>query len=397
MKSLHPDNVEQSPETGQPQQQAAHSPSDPYAQPEALRSIGHLVEAVQKLSVALTLDEILAIAGAASRLLTGADCATIILRDGDESYYALDDSHSPQLRGCRFPSEYSVSAWVMLHHLPAIIPDLSQEATQKANQGPRIPAEMVQPTGMRSLTMVPIRAHNPIGTIGNYWSFPHRPTPEQVQLLQALADSTAVAIESTQIHRQLEDRVRERTEELEAANQELRAEAVLRKQMEARVLQLSLTDELTGLSNRRGFLLRTEQLLKLATRFYTHGWLVYIDLDGLKLVNDTLGHEAGDRLIRSAAKVLRESFRDSDVIGRIGGDEFVVFATGAATPVREIEQRLQKNVEHHNLFPTDLPPLSMSMGAVRCDPHLHQSLEDLIHQADAAMYIQKRRKQQRER
>lgn len=141
--------------------------------------------------------------------------------------------------------------------------------------------------------------------------------------------------------------------------------------------------------------MRAEQMLKIIHRLHTHGWLVYIDLDGLKNINDIQGHEAGDRLIRGAAKVLRESFRDSDILGRIDGDEFVVFATGDATPSVEIEQRLARNMDHYNRFHIDQAPLSMSIGVIRCDPHAVDTLDDMIHQADAAMYIEKRRRRVR--
>jgi diguanylate cyclase (GGDEF)-like protein len=201
-------------------------------------------------------------------------------------------------------------------------------------------------------------------------------------------------MENVRIREELEERVRQRTEELEAANQELRSQAVVRKQMEAKVLRLSITDELTGLNNRRGFLLRAEQMLKLVERVHTHGWLIYIDLDGLKNVNDDRGHDAGDRLIRSAAAVLRDSFRDSDVVGRIGGDEFAVFATGSSRPAMEIDVRLRQNIESYNSRFPDQPRLSMSIGVTRCDPNAMHTLEDMIHQADAAMYIEKRRKRE---
>lgn len=195
--------------------------------------------------------------------------------------------------------------------------------------------------------------------------------------------------------RELEELVRQRTEELEASREALRAEVALRKRTEAEVQRLSLTDDLTGLSNRRGFLLRAEQLLKLVNRVPTHGWLIYIDLDGLKEVNLASGRDAGDRLIRDAARVLRESFRDSDVVARIGSDEFVVFATGPSTPAAEIEERIARNIEHHNLCYPDQPAVSMCIGVIRCDPHSLHTLDEMIHQADAAMYIEKRRKRER--
>jgi diguanylate cyclase (GGDEF)-like protein len=343
-----------------------------------------LIETVQALSLARDLAQIINIVRTAARRLTGADGASFILREGDNCFYADEDAVSPLWKGQRFPMESCVSGWVMLNRMPVTIPDIYQD--------PRIPTDAYRPTFVRSLTMVPIRTQSPVGAIGNYWATHYHPTEDQVRLLQALADSTAVAMESIRVREEMEDRVRVRTLQLEEANRELRAEAQLRRRMESKVMRLSITDELTGLSNRRGFLMRAEQMLKLVHRLHTHGWLVYIDLDGLKHVNDTQGHEAGDRLIRGAAKILRESFRDSDILGRIGGDEFVVFATGAATPAIEIEQRLVRNIQHHNRFHPDQPPISMSIGVIRCDPNALDTLEDMIHQADAAMYIEKRRK-----
>ena len=348
------------------------------------RKIELLVEAIQRLSLAQDIQSVQEIVRTVARQLTGADGATFVLRDGDRCFYADEDSISPLWKGQRFPLNACISGWVMDNRVAVAIPDVYQD--------PRIPIDAYRPTFVRSLAMVPIRTQSPIGAIGNYWASHHVATDDELRILQALADSTAVAIENIRIHKELEDRIRERTSQLETVNQELRAEAVLRKQMEAKVLQLSLTDELTGLSNRRGFLMRAEQMLKLVHRVHTLGWLVYIDVDGLKQVNDAFGHDAGDRLIRGAAKVLRESFRDADIIGRIGCDEFVVFATGASTPAIEIELRLRNNIIHHNQCYADQPPLSMSIGVIRCNPHALNTLDDMIHQADAAMYIEKRRK-----
>ncbi len=354
---------------------------------ESTRAVEFLIDVVQRLSLAPTLDAIIAIVRTAARQLTGADGATFVLRDGDFCSYVDEDAIAPLWKGQRFPVEICISGWVMNSGESVTIPNVFLD--------PRIPVDAYRPTFVRSLAMVPIRTQSPVGAIGNYWATPHTPTAAQIKLLQALADSTAVAMQNVQIHQELEERVRRRTEELEIANASLRSEAALRKQMESKVMRLSITDELTGLNNRRGFLLQAEQLLKLVNRVHTHGWLIYIDLDGLKQVNDAKGHDAGDRLIVSAAKVLRESFRDSDVVGRIGGDEFVVFATGTSTPVLEIEQRIASNIEHRNACFPDEPPLSMSIGVIRCDPHSLHSLDEMIHQADAAMYIEKRRKRER--
>ena len=352
-----------------------------------MRSIELLIEVVQRLSLAQNLKEIMATVRSAARQLTGADGATFVLRDGDQCFYADEDAIGPLWKGQRFPLDSCISGWVMNNRTPVAIRDIYTDS--------RIPADAYRPTFVHSLAMVPIRTQSPVGAIGNYWATLHTPTEAELKLLQALADSTTVAMENVRVLQELEDRVRQRTEELEAANQELRAEASRREEMEATILRLSLTDELTGLNNRRGFLLRAEQLLKLVTRVKTHGWLVYIDVDGLKQVNDELGHESGDWHIRSAAKVLRESFRDSDVIARIGGDEFVVFASGSSTPAEEIEERLAHNTAHHNHCFPDKPALSLSIGIIRCSPQALNTLEDMIYQADAAMYIEKRRKRNR--
>jgi diguanylate cyclase (GGDEF)-like protein len=346
-----------------------------------------LVEAVQKLSLAQAIEDVVAIVRDAARQLTGADGASFVLREEDMCFYVDEDAIGPLWKGQRFPMGVCISGWAMHNRRAVTVPDIYQD--------PRIPIAAYRPTFVRSLAMVPIRTHDPLGAIGNYWARLHTPTQEEVKLLQALADSTAVAIENIRVHQELESRVLQRTRELEAANEELRAEATLRKEMEAKVLRLSLTDDMTGLNNRRGFLLRAEQMLKLVDRVHTRGWLIYIDLDGLKEVNDRLGHDAGDRLIASAAKVLRESFRDSDILGRVGGDEFVVFATGSSTPATEIEERLNQNIAHQNLCHPSEPQLSMSIGVIRCDPHSLHNLEEMIHQADAAMYIEKRRKRAR--
>ncbi|WP_263357020.1 GGDEF domain-containing protein [Acidicapsa ligni] len=193
-------------------------------------------------------------------------------------------------------------------------------------------------------------------------------------------------------HLDLEQLVHTQAEELAAVHQQLRDEINRRKHLEAELQRLSVTDELTGLSNRRGFLLRAEQQLKLVPRLNAQGWLIYLELDGIKPINAELGHDVGDQLIKNTAKVLRETFRESDVIARIGSDEFIVFATSSSTPVEEIQGRLDEKISHHNNFFPDQPQLSINIGIIHCNPHALDSLDDMIHQADAAMYIEKRRK-----
>jgi diguanylate cyclase (GGDEF)-like protein/PAS domain S-box-containing protein len=153
---------------------------------------------------------------------------------------------------------------------------------------------------------------------------------------------------------------------------------------------LSLTDDLTGLYNRRGFLTLVEQELKHAARTNDRFVLVFADLDGLKQINDQFGHHEGSHAIVKAAEILKETFRTSDIIARLGGDEFTVLALAASDDNAEtIKARLQANVRHLNLR-RELPyRLSISTGIVLLDPHSKLSIEELIDKADAAMYEHK--------
>ncbi|WP_334853736.1 sensor domain-containing diguanylate cyclase [Nostoc sp.] len=158
--------------------------------------------------------------------------------------------------------------------------------------------------------------------------------------------------------------------------------------------QASLTDELTGLHNRRGFFLMAEQELKIAHRMKVLCWVIFIDLDGLKQVNDTLGHDMGDTLIIDAGRLLKQSFRNSDIVARLGGDEFIVFISSHFQDADSIQAYLQANIANFNQQPNRSYELSMSMGIERYSPESNMSLEELITRSDELMYAQKRLKRQ---
>jgi signal transduction histidine kinase len=178
--------------------------------PEAL-----LVAAIQALSLARTVAAVQDIVRHAARQISGADGATFVLRENDRCYYADEDAIAPLWKGQRFPMETCISGWSMLHAAPAVIPDIYLD--------PRIPADAYRPTFVKSLVMVPIRCEAPIGAIGVYWSRPRTATPHEVELIQALANSTSVAMENIRVHDELEQRVALRTRQLEALNHELEA------------------------------------------------------------------------------------------------------------------------------------------------------------------------------
>lgn len=172
-----------------------------------------LSQTVQELSLARNLETVMRIVRSAARKLTGADGATFVLKDGTMCFYADEDAISPLWKGNRFPLHTCISGWAMLNKKPAVIEDIYKDD--------RIPHDAYRPTFVKSLAMVPIRTMAPIGAIGNYWATMHLPTQEEVDLLQSLADITAVTLENVSVYAELEKRVKERTSELEATNQEL--------------------------------------------------------------------------------------------------------------------------------------------------------------------------------
>jgi diguanylate cyclase (GGDEF)-like protein/PAS domain S-box-containing protein len=165
-----------------------------------------------------------------------------------------------------------------------------------------------------------------------------------------------------------------------------------RERTARRLRDLSLTDELTGLHNRRGFTLLAEQALKTAARRGGQPLLLlFADVDGLKKVNDTRGHAAGDDLIREAAAVLAGCFRDMDIIARLGGDEFAVLQIDAAPgTAKAIVARVHDAVAAANAASAHTWELSLSLGVAAFDPAAPCALDQLLHAADERMYATRR-------
>ena len=166
-----------------------------------------------------------------------------------------------------------------------------------------------------------------------------------------------------------------------------------RKSLEQALRRMSSTDVLTGLLNRRGFLEVAEREWALAARRGGDLLLLYVDLDGFKEINDTFGHAAGDHLLQEVAELLRRSFRATDVLGRIGGDEFVVFAVDALQDTEaSLTERVEEAVRRSN-EETERPyALSLSVGALRAPAGAPASIGDLLAEADRRMYETKRQR-----
>jgi diguanylate cyclase (GGDEF)-like protein len=329
-----------------------------------------LIQAVQELSLARNLLDIQLIVRTAARAISGGDGATFVLADDGMCHYADEDAIGPLWKGMRFPMETCISGWAMLHREAVVIPDVYLDN--------RIPHEAYRPTFVKSLVMVPIRRIDPIGAIGIYWAEERQPSEQDVAIIQALADSTSIAMEHVYAQADLEARVRDRTAELEEANAEIR--------------QLSLTDDLTGLYNRRGFYVLAESALLVARDHGHASVLAYLDLDGLKQVNDEAGHDVGDELIVDVANVLRAALGPSDIIARIGGDEFCVLVAEFDDSPDVLRDCLFAAFSDVNRTGARTYRLSASMGIVRVPADCTDTLEQLLALADAQMYVDKRGK-----
>lgn len=168
------------------------------------------------------------------------------------------------------------------------------------------------------------------------------------------------------------------------------AEALVRQEA-AEIRNRALRDELTGLYNRRGFLELSRQQLSLAEQMNRPALLFFVDLNNMKLINDQLGHEQGDRALMETAEALRVTFRGSDVVARLGGDEFVaLLLDGEASQLAVFSERVQRELEQRNADPNRAFRLSASIGGASFDPKSPESIDALLAKADALMYAQKK-------
>jgi diguanylate cyclase (GGDEF)-like protein len=169
--------------------------------------------------------------------------------------------------------------------------------------------------------------------------------------------------------------------------------AVKQALLDRELRYLALTDDLTCLYNRRGFFAAATQQLKVAQRNGQSLLLLFCDVDNLKMINDTYGHQEGDLALIRAADALEQSFRGSDILARLGGDEFVVLALEASNQTQEvILHRLLKNLKKSSAAEARYE-LSLCVGVARFDPKRATTLGELMVQADKAMYEKKRTRQ----
>ena len=207
---------------------------------------------------------------------------------------------------------------------------------------------------VRSIACIPMVVFNDVIGVINVTNKRHGKafTDEDVEMLKAVADQAAVAINKAQLW------------------------------------DMAVTDSLTGLFVRRYFLVKLQEELHRAERYNNIVSIVMADLDGFKHINDTYGHDAGDRVLKAVGKFLQQNIRDVDMVSRYGGEEFVIMIPEAAKDAaHNLSERLRKQMSELKI--DGLPSITISLG-IATFPHDGSDLEDLIKKADAAMYAAKR-------
>ena len=160
-----------------------------------------LLDAVTGLASARDEVTVCTIVRKAARALTGADGVTFVLRQGNHCYYADEDAIAPLWKGRRFPMETCISGWTMLNKTFTVVPDIYVDE--------RIPQDAYRPTFVKSLAMVPVRREDPIGAIGAYWARAHAATPDEIGILQSLADAASLALHNVQLDGDLKEALRQ--------------------------------------------------------------------------------------------------------------------------------------------------------------------------------------------
>ncbi len=347
----------------------------PGANTETLR---RLLALARDLLQAPTLTSILETVGPALRDLLAADAALLLIRSGDAEHSTEFDRH-----GRMHPSQqdsilHEHARRAMADRTPILLPDVS-------------PHDALAGPGSASLLALPFPPGEPVGVLAALWRGRARTEhlAGQVSTVRYIGDLTAAALGNTVARRELEARLAYHAAQSEKDIREHAAELDRRDLIEDELKRLAITDAMTGVLNRRGFFLEAERGLKLARRRGMSSALIVTDLDGVKKVNDSLGHGIGDELIRDGASLLRESFRAVDIVARLGGDEFAVFTLDCDAPQGALD-RLKQHVEAFNLQNARPYRVSFSAGVVACDPASSRPLAEYLALADERMYLQKR-------
>ena len=294
-------------------------------------------------------DDVMRIVVERSRVLTGAESAVVELVEGDQMVYRAASGTATDQLGLRIDRASSLSGRCVEERRPLRCDD--------AETDPRVDLALCRRVGVRSMVVVPLLlpvTDECVGVVKVLSSVPHRFDDHDVELIDAMGDFIASALRHA----------------IDYADQEERA----------------MRDSLTGLANRVLLLDRLAVGLARASRSGDPVTVLFLDLDGFKPVNDQLGHDAGDQVLRSVARALTAAVRPSDTVARLGGDEFVVVCEGVhPSHVDELLERLRWAVA--TAWPGHLP-VTASVG-IACS-NADDSAEGILSRADLAMYEVKR-------
>lgn len=343
-----------------------------------------LLALARDLMQAPDLRSTLNLVGPAILELLAADGAILLLVLGDQEYGAAFDSRGVMMPASEESTLFRCARRAMDDHTPILLPDVAAD--------PGIQAGALPVAGVTSLLAFPFPPTKPVCALAAFWRRPRRQVQlaKQISILRSISELTGAAIGNIDFRQDLEGQLLERTHEIAKTVREHATELQRRDRLETEIHRISVTDVMTGMLNRRGFFLHAEQSFKVARRQGLPSALIYADIDGLKAVNDRLGHDAGDQLIQNGARILRVSFRESDVIARLGGDEFAAFTLDTAQP-DAILARIQENIKILSKSAAPSYPISFSIGIVQCDPASDLSLSDYLSLADRQMYARKKR------
>jgi diguanylate cyclase (GGDEF)-like protein len=300
----------------------------------------------------------------AARSLAGADAAVLVLREGDQCRFVEEDADRPLWKGRCLPLKDDVAGWALLEGRDKFVADLEAE--------PRLATAWYRPSALRSAAVIPFPGA--AAAIGLYWNELHDADADDLDPLRQLARAAAGAIGQAQRLAQMQQQLAESTGALNRARDEIRKHAV--------------TDEMTDLANRRGFYILGEHALRHAARRGLPCLLVKLDVDALGKINDRLGHHVGDALIVDVAQLLRDTFRASDIIARVDGDEFCVLVQDPGDDAQVIRRRIEDRVAVQQRAGKAYA-LTLHLGIACSDPDATGSLDELMARADAALYSSK--------
>lgn len=312
-------------------------------------------------------ESVMGLAGPAIQELLGTDGALLLAALGERQYVTEYDRRGSMRPAREDAALYRYARQAMDDRTPVLLPELGPNAQSRACGLPL--------HGASSLLAFPFPPIEPAGVLVALWyrRGHQQQLAEQISTLRRIGELIGAALGNVASRHSLERRLAARSEQL--AN-------TAREHAQEEMHRIAITDAMTGMLNRRGFFLHAERSFKVARRQAIPSALIFADVDGLKRINDGLGHDAGDRLIRDCGRILQESFRDSDVVARIGGDEFAAFTLEAAHP-EVIVARIRTNIERFRERASPPYPISFRTGVVRCEPGSETSIADYLAQANS--------------